>query len=85
MDRNKIRVEIFVPDGACSCTFSQWIDRVYRIVLNYKEHVEYESFTTASERARELGINSMCVTVNEKTVNVRELDKTIRKSLASSS
>ncbi|MHA2296587.1 MAG: hypothetical protein ACXAEU_24705 [Candidatus Hodarchaeales archaeon] len=84
MSNERVQVEIFLPTGVCGCSFSHWIDRVYNIIMNYSDKVQHKSLTTDSERASELGINSMCVTVNERIVSVKELDKVLRMAIESS-
>ncbi|MFX0113147.1 MAG: hypothetical protein ACFFB3_01225 [Candidatus Hodarchaeota archaeon] len=76
------QVEVFIPAGACGCTFSRWMDRVWSILLRYRGKVEYETLTNESPRADELGIGRMGVAVNSKVVAVSDLERELQKAIA---
>lgn len=75
------QIEVFVPAGACGCTFSQWMDRVWSILMKYRGKVDYETLTNQSPRADELGIARLGVAVNGEVVDVSKLDAEIQRIL----
>ncbi|MHA2369196.1 MAG: hypothetical protein ACXADX_10270 [Candidatus Hodarchaeales archaeon] len=74
-------VEVFIPAGACGCTFSRWMDRVWAVLLKYRGKIEYETLTNESKRADELRIVRMGVAVNSKVVAVSDLEREIQLRL----
>ncbi|MFW9916720.1 MAG: hypothetical protein ACFFGZ_14035 [Candidatus Thorarchaeota archaeon] len=74
-------VEVFIPAGACGCTFSSWMDRVWAVLLKYRGKVEYQTLTNQSARADELGIGRIGVAVNSKLVAVSDLEREIQTRL----
>ncbi|MFX1252574.1 MAG: hypothetical protein ACFFCZ_13295 [Promethearchaeota archaeon] len=79
--KKKILVEVFVPAGACGCTFGQWIDRVWKVLMKYREEIDYVSSTSDSARAQELDI-SQGIVVNDQKVKLGDLDRVIQKLLS---
>ena len=75
-------MEVFIPAGACGCTFSHWMDRVWSVLLKYRGKIEYETLTNQSARADELGIVRMGVAVSSKVVAVSDLEREIQNTLA---
>ena len=65
----KIKIEIFVPSGKCTCTYSQWVQKIWDKLDDYREYVEVETTDTNSAKAQELGITGQTLLVNnEKTL-----------------
>ena len=64
----KIRIEIFVPSGRCSCSFSQWIQNIWDKLDTYIDYVDVETTDTNSKRAKELGITGQTLLVNNERV-----------------
>ncbi|MFX1512771.1 MAG: hypothetical protein ACFFCQ_09315, partial [Promethearchaeota archaeon] len=61
---SKPKVEIFTPAGACGCSFSVWIDKVWKIIMKYRDQIEIISQTSDSARAQELGVGGRIVTID---------------------
>ena len=80
--QNKPVVEIFTPEGVCGCVFSHWIDKVWNILMNYREYVKIETSTSGSERAKEVGIGAMAILVNGRQIRVEDLVETLDRLLA---
>jgi len=62
----KVKIEVFIPHGACSCTFASFMDRVWRVLMNYRDKVDYHVKTLSSPEAKKYGIVGMSVLVNEE-------------------
>ncbi|MHA1167195.1 MAG: hypothetical protein ACTSP4_01460 [Candidatus Hodarchaeales archaeon] len=78
MSKKNIKVEVFVPAGVCGCTFSHWIDRVYRIINEYRDLVDVDSYSTNSKRAKELGIDSTCIVADGEVIPLNKLEDIIK-------
>ncbi|MFX0063743.1 MAG: hypothetical protein ACFFC7_16345 [Candidatus Hermodarchaeota archaeon] len=79
--KKKIQVEVFVPAGVCGCVFSHWIDRVWKVLMKYRDEIDCVSSTSDSLRAQELEI-SQGIVVNNQKVKLSDLDRTIQKILS---
>ncbi len=79
--KKKIKVEIVTPAGTCACAFSRWIEKVFRILLKYKDFVDLQSITSDSPRARELGVGGCTIVVNGEETPVHLLEQKIQELL----
>ena len=79
--KKKIHVEVFVPAGVCGCVFGKWIDRVWKVLMKYRDEIDYISNTSDSSRAQELDI-SQGIVVNDQKVKLGDLDRIIQKLLS---
>jgi hypothetical protein len=68
-------IEVISPAGACNCSFSVWINKVWDILQDYRDEVEIESLTSDSLRAQELGAGGRSVVVNGEVTPVFELER----------
>ena len=75
----KIRVEIFVPSGKCSCSFSQWVQNIWDKLDSYIDYVDVETTDTNSKRAKELGITGQTLLVDNERVLVFYLKEKLAK------
>ena len=64
----KIRIEIFVPSGKCTCSYSQWIQKIWNKLDTYIDYIDVETMDTNSLRAKELGITGQTLLVNNERV-----------------
>ena len=53
---DKIQVKVFLPAGACSCSQTGFLGRIYEIVRKYRDSIDYIQDSAASEEAQNLGI-----------------------------
>ena len=65
---DKIRIEIFVPSGKCTCSYSQWIQKIWNKLDTYIDYIDVETMDTNSQRAKELGITGQTLLVNNERV-----------------
>lgn len=79
MVRETIKIEIFVPLGKCSCSYSRWIQNIWDKLDDYREFVEVETMDTNSERAKELGIRGQMLLVNNERTLVFNLKDKLAK------
>jgi hypothetical protein len=84
MDR-KVKVEVFIPTGACACTWQSFMDKVWAIVLKFKDYVDFQVKPAFSDEALKYGLTSTkAVVVNgstkmsEYTFNAQRLEEAIR-------
>ena len=86
MKKNKLKVEIFFPFGSCACSSAPLLEKVGRVVSNFKSLVDFEIRSTASKEARQYGIKNSCVMVNcvkrlTPDFEEKELEEAIVKNL----
>ena len=82
LQQKKIKVEIFIHEGACGCTYGHWIDQIWAILMKYKNDIDYFTDTSDSVRAKELEIIQGIV-LNGKKVELVDLERSILKLLKS--
>ena len=75
------KVEVFSPAGACGCSFANWIDKVWSILMNHKDEIEIVSLTSDSPRAKELGVGGRTVVVNGEVTPVFLLEQKLHELL----
>ena len=78
---NKPKVEVISPAGACDCSFSVWIGKVWDILTEYKDKLEIESLTSDSQRAQDLGVGSRTVVVNGEAIPLFLLKEKVHELL----
>jgi hypothetical protein len=66
MNKNKVRVEVFVPLGSCVCNFAPLMEKVGRVTSKFKNLVEVQTKSTKSTEASKYEIQDMCVVVDGK-------------------
>lgn len=65
---SKVKVDIFIPVGACACQFSRFMDKVFNVLMKYRDQVEFEIKSSFSEEAKNYKIGSKGVVVNGREV-----------------
>ena len=64
--QNKLQVDIFVPLNECSCMYEHFINRVFSVIMEYIQFVDFKTKSLDSDEARALNLHENCV-VLEKT------------------
>lgn len=64
MRKNKLKVEVFFPFGACTCTYAPLMEKVGRVTSRFKDSVDVQMKSSTSKEARETGIQGICVIVD---------------------
>ncbi len=87
MDR-KVKIEVFVPTGACACSWQNFMDKVWSVVLKFKDHIDFQVKQAFSDEALKYGLTSTkAVVVNgnikmtEYTFNTEWLESAIRSEV----
>ncbi|MHA1992400.1 MAG: hypothetical protein ACW981_07195 [Candidatus Hodarchaeales archaeon] len=70
---SKIQVEIIVPAGKCTCTYSKWIENIWDKLDKFREYVDVETTDTNSQRAKDLGVSGQSLIVNGQKIPVFKL------------
>jgi len=82
----KVVVKVFLPVGACSCSVSGFLGRIYEAVRKYRDIVEYSEDLANSKTAKELGVSWHGVLVGsqyfEGNVSTAKLESAIQEELA---
>ena len=83
MKGKKVKVEIFVPVGACICSFVPLIEKVGQITSKFKDIVEVQTKSTKSKEAAQYGVQDVCVVIGGKkffpNFDEKEFKDTIEK------
>ena len=81
MVRQKIKIEIFIPSGKCTCTYSQWVQHIWDKLDDYRDYVEVETTDTNSDKAKDLEITGQTLLVNNERTLVFYLQDSLTKLL----
>ncbi|WXG46821.1 MAG: hypothetical protein WED05_09220 [Candidatus Atabeyarchaeum deiterrae] len=84
----KVKVEVFVPTGACACSWQSFMDKVWSVVLKFKDQVDFQVKQAFSDEALKYGLTSTkAVVVNadikmtEYTFDTQKLEDAIRNEV----
>ncbi|MEM1658602.1 MAG: hypothetical protein QXK94_06170 [Candidatus Jordarchaeales archaeon] len=61
---SKVKVDIFIPVGACACQFAGFMDKVFNVLMKYRDKVEFEIKSSLSDEAKNYKIGSKGVVLN---------------------
>ena len=64
MKKSKLKIEVFFPFGSCACSFAPLMEKVGRVISNFKDTVDVQMRSTTSKEAREYSIQGSCVIVD---------------------
>lgn len=64
MSKSKLKVEVFVPFGSCSCTFAPLMEKIGRVTSKFKDSVGVQMKSTTSKEAHKYGVQGSCVIVD---------------------
>jgi hypothetical protein len=64
--QNKLQLDIFVPLNECSCMYEHFINRIFSVIMEYIQFVDFKTKSLDSDEARALNLHENCV-VLEKT------------------
>jgi hypothetical protein len=82
MNKEKVRIEVFVPLTSCVCDFAPLLDKVGLVTSKFKDLVQVQIRSLKSPEAFKYGVQDMCIIINEKNrlppdFNERELEDAI--------
>ncbi len=86
---SKVKVDIFIPVGACACQFARFMDKVFNVLMKYRDQVEFEIKSSSSDEAKKYKIGSKGVVVNGMEVfpeyfKPNKLEEAIRHAIGNS-
>ncbi|MBS7288108.1 MAG: hypothetical protein KIH01_05040 [Candidatus Freyarchaeota archaeon] len=61
---SRVKVDIFIPVGVCACQFAHFMDKVFNVLVKYRDQVEFEIKSSFSDEAKSYKIGSKGVVVN---------------------
>ena len=53
---DKGEIEIYVPLSSCSCSFAKFMDKVWSVIIDYMEDINYKVLNSQSREAYQKGI-----------------------------
>ncbi len=68
MRNNKLQVDIFVPLNTCACMYESFIDRIFRVLTEYLDFIDFETKSLDSEEAKEMKLYENCVVIEGDTI-----------------
>jgi len=66
--KNKLKVDIYVPLNVCSCQWEGFMNLVFRVLTEYNEYIDFETKNLNSDEARELSLHGNSVVIDGKKV-----------------
>jgi hypothetical protein len=63
MSQTKIKLGIFVPLGACDCVYSQFLDKVMKLITPHTDVIDFEVKDACSREGDKLNIYTNSVVV----------------------
>ncbi|RLI60506.1 MAG: hypothetical protein DRO88_14270 [Promethearchaeia archaeon] len=54
--QKKLKLYVFIPTSSCVCNFGKFMDRIFQILVNYKDKVKFEVKDVNSPEAEEFKI-----------------------------
>jgi arsenite methyltransferase len=61
---NKLKIDIYVPLEVCACQWDKFVNRVFETITPYIKSIDYDTKSTNSEEAKNLGIRGNTILVN---------------------
>jgi hypothetical protein len=59
--QNKLTVDIFVPLNSCSCMYEDFLNRVFSVLMEYMQFINFTTKSLDSEEATKLNLHEKCV------------------------
>jgi hypothetical protein len=66
--QDKLQLDIFVPLNTCSCMYEHFINRVFEVVMEFMQLIEFKTKSLDSEEAHELNLHENCVVLDKTKV-----------------
>jgi hypothetical protein len=64
LEPKKVKVEVFLPAGACGCTFARFMEKVWAVRVRNRDKIDFQVKRTGSPEADMYKILGMAVVVN---------------------
>jgi len=66
--KDKLKLSIFVPLNACACVYEHFINRVFSVIMEYMQFIDFTTKSLDSEEARELNLHENCVVLENNKI-----------------
>mgnify|MGYP006293154131 FL=1 len=67
-ENDKLKVDIYVPLGICSCQWEGFMNSVFAELTKYKEYIDFQTKNLKSEEARKLNLHGNSVVINDEEI-----------------
>ncbi|NHI91067.1 MAG: hypothetical protein EAX96_01105 [Candidatus Lokiarchaeota archaeon] len=64
----KIQVDIFVPLEACACIYEHFINSAFEVLMEYMDHVNFETKSLNSAEAQKLNLKQNSIVINGEKI-----------------
>ena len=85
MSADKIKVEVFIPAGVCSCSVAPFMNMIWQVLTKYRSAVDYYLMENDTPEAKKYGISAQGVVINGmvklEDFRIEELESAIKKFL----
>ena len=75
MTGDKIKVFAFVPLSVCSCSYQDFLDRAWEVMIPYKKNLIFDVKDVSSPEGDELGIFQNTIVVASEGTKFTSIDK----------
>jgi hypothetical protein len=65
---SKLKIDIFVPLNACACMYEPFINRVFSVIMEYMQYIDFTTKSLDSEEARALNLHENCVVLENNKI-----------------
>lgn len=66
--QDKVNIDIFVPLNSCSCMYEHFINRVFSVIMEYMQYINFTTKSLDSEEAQKLNLHENCVVLEHNTI-----------------
>jgi hypothetical protein len=67
-EKDKLKVEIFVPLDACACEWDKFMNRVFIELTPYIKYIDYDTRNLNSDQARQLNLRSKSIVIDGEKI-----------------
>ncbi len=68
IEKNKLKLDVFVPLEQCACIYEHYITSVCSIIMEYMPYIDFKTKSLASDDAKKLNLHGNCVVLDETKV-----------------
>lgn len=68
MRNNKLQVDIFVPLNTCACIYESFMDRIFKVLTEFLNYIDFETKSLDSEEAKQMKLHENCVVIEGNTI-----------------
>jgi len=63
-DKEKLKVDVYVPLDACACEWDKFMNRVFMELTPYIKYINHETKNLNSDEGHQLNLHGKCVVID---------------------